>query len=121
MDELNFKEVNKISAYVLGEECFSSEESLINDIKGIMSRLSPNDMDELPKSEDGEAYEGGWTELNVYKDNELLHSLLLFQAEGIQVVRVNQEEASSYYYIGEEDKELFHDIYTRIYEMNTEK
>ena len=65
------------------------------------------------------AYEGGWTELNVYKDNELLHSLLLFQAEEIQVVRVNQEEVSSYYNIGEEDKELFHDIYSRIYEEHS--
>lgn len=26
MDKLNFKEVNKISAYVLGKECFSSKE-----------------------------------------------------------------------------------------------
>ena len=114
MDKLNFKEVNKISAYVLGKECFSSKEEQIHDIKGMLSRLSENNMNELPKAED----EGGCTQLNVYTDEELQYSLELIETEEYTVVRIEKEGTSFYYDISADDQKLFHDIYNGIYEEN---
>ena len=111
MDKLN-------SAYVLGKECFSSKEEQIHDIKGMLSRLSENNMNELPKAEDGLSYEGGCTQLNVYTDGELQYSLELIETEEYTVVRIEKEGTSFYYDISADDQKLFHDIYNGIYEEN---
>lgn len=118
MDKLNSNEVNKISAYVLGKECFSSKEEQLHDIKGMLSRLSENNMNELSKAEDGLSYEGGCTQLNVYTDGELQYSLELIETEEYTVVRIEKEGTSFYYDISADDQKLFHDIYNGIYEEN---
>ena len=118
MDKLNSNEVHKISAYVLGKECFSSKEEQLHDIKGMLSRLSENNMSELPKAEDGLSYEGGCTQLNVYTDGELQYSLELIETEEYTVVRIEKEGTSFYYDISADDQKLFHDIYNGIYEEN---
>ena len=103
---------------MLGKECFSSKEEQIHDIKGMLSRLSENNMNELPKAEDGLSYEGGCTQLNVYTDEELQYSLELIETEEYTVVRIEKEGTSFYYDISADDQKLFHDIYNGIYEEN---
>lgn len=115
IDELNYKEIKRVSAYVLGQECFLTEKSLVNDMIGLISRLTPNDLEELPRAEDGTLYEGGVSQLNIYNESELLYSFELIAAGDNTIVRVSSESNCFYCDISDSDEELFHDIYERFY------
>jgi len=116
IEELHYQDAVKISSYVSGKEYYTSDKKLLNKIKGIISRLSPNKMTEPPKPKDGGSMlEGAWTCLDIHDKNGMMYSFLLTNLGGGPVVYVSGGKYSFYCDIKEADIKLFQKIYENIY------
>lgn len=116
MEVLHYQNATKISSFVQDKQFFTSDHKLLKDMKGIISRLSPNKMPHppLPK-DDKERLEGAWTSLDIHDEQGLLYNFLLTNLGGGYVVYVGGEKYSFYCDIAEEDITRFQNIYRKIY------
>lgn len=116
MAELRYQDATKISTFVQDKERFTSNPKLLKDMKGIISRLSPNKLTQppMPKDEKSMLY-GAWTSLDIHDGNGLMYNFLLTNLGGGYVVYVGGENYSFYCDIREEDIPLFREIYQKIY------
>ncbi len=118
IEELHYQDAVKISSYVSGKECCTSDKKILNKIKGIISRLSPNKMTEPPMPKDGSPMlEGAWTCLGIHDKNGMMYSFLLTNLGGGSVVYVSGGKYSFYCDIQEADIKLFQKIYEKIYDQ----
>lgn len=117
MEELHYKKATKISGFVQDKERFTSNKKMLKDMKGILSRLSPNKLTSppMPKDEKDMLY-GAWTSLNIHDEKGLLYNLLLTNLGGGYVVYVGGENYSFYCDIQENDIALFQEIYKKLYQ-----
>ena len=70
MKRLKSQKIKRVSTFVQGKECFSSDKKMISAMKGIISRLT---MKKTSKLNDG--LEGGWKNFQIYGDEGILYSL----------------------------------------------
>lgn len=116
MAELRYQDATKISTFVQDKERFTSNPKLLKDMKGIISRLSPNKLTQPPMPEDEKSMlYGAWTSLDIHDGNGLMYNFLLTNLGGGYVVYVGGENYSFYCDIREEDIPLFREIYQKIY------
>ena len=116
MEELHYNKATKISGFVQDKERFTSNKKMLKDMKGILSRLSPNKLTKppMPKDEKDMLY-GAWTSLNMHDEKGLMYNLLLTNLGGGYVVYVGGENYSFYCDIQEKDIALFQEIYKKLY------
>ncbi len=116
MEELHYNKATKISGFLQDKECFTSNKKMLKDMKGILSRLSPNKLTKppMPKDEKDMLY-GAWTSLNIHDEKGLMYNLLLTNLGGGYVVYVGGENYSFYCDIQEKDIALFQEIYKKLY------
>lgn len=117
MEELQYQDATKISGFVQDKERFTSNKKMLKDMKGIISRLSPNKLTQppAPKDEKDMLY-GAWTSLNIHDEKGMLYNLLLTNLGGGYVVYVGGENYSFYCDIQEKDITLFQEIYKKLYQ-----
>lgn len=113
IEDLKCVDATKVSAWVMGEECFSTDEDVVNQMVEITTRLTINELDISPYEEEG--IEGGTTQLNLYGETGLLCELMLFSREP-QVVQVGRGENYFYCDITKEDALTFQELYEQMYE-----
>ncbi len=117
MEALHYQDATKISSFVQDVEFFTSDHKLLNDLKGIISILSPNKMTRPPMPKNGEEMLfGAWTSLDIHDEKGLMYNFLLTNLGGGNVVYVGGEKYSFYCDIAEEDIARFQNIYKKIYE-----
>ena len=116
MEELRYKRATKISGFVKNKECFTSDKKMLKDMKGILSRLSPNKLTEPPMPKDGKGVlYGGWVSLDLHDEKGLLYTILLTNWGGGYVVHVGGEDYSFFCDIKAADIKRFRNIYRKLY------
>ncbi len=115
MEELHYKRATKISGFVQNKERFTSDKKMLKDMKGILSRLSPNKLTDPPMPKDGEGMlYGTWTSLDLHDEKGLLYNILLTNLGGGYVVYVGGEDYSFYCDIKAADITRFQNIYRKL-------
>lgn len=116
IEELRYQDATKISSYVQNKEYYTSDKKLMKAIKGIISRLSPNEMTHPPLPKDSkDTLLGAWTALDVHDEKGLLYNFLLTNLGGGDVVYVKGGKYSFYCNIEEADITRFQGVYEKIY------
>lgn len=115
MEELHYKRATKISGFVQNKDRFTSDKKMLKDMKGILSRLSPNKLTDPPMPKDGEGMlYGAWTSLDLHDEKGLLYNILLTNLGGGYVVYVGGEDYSFYCDIKAADITRFQNIYRKL-------
>ena len=114
IEELGYRKATRLSGWVLGEECFTDNEALLEEVIGIVSRLTPNNMTGAPRGENGEMISGGSVTLNLYDENGLLYEVTSCAGEP-KVMYISGSGYEFFCDLSEEDNKLFLDISSSIY------
>ena len=64
MSEMEFDKTIKLSSWVLGEECFIEDATMVRQMVDLLNKLSANDLTKNPYA--GKAIEGGTFTINLY-------------------------------------------------------
>lgn len=111
MREVKSQNIEKISTFVQGKECFSSDQKIISRVKEMLSRLTRK---EQPKETDG--YEGGWTSFHIYGKAGILYMIDMLNMEGGAVGFIKKGEETLCCDISVADEKFLHRLYGRFYD-----
>lgn len=103
--------IEKISTFVQGKECFSSDQKILSRVKEMLSRLTRK---EHPKEING--YEGGWTSFHIYGRAGIVYMIDMLNMEGGAAAFVKKGEETLCCDISAADEKFLHRLYGRFYD-----
>ncbi len=111
MEGVKVQEIEKISTFVQGKECFSSNQKMIGRVKKMLSRLTRKE-----QTMSTDVYEGGWTVYHAYGRDGVLYTIDMLNAEGRAVVYIKQGKQTLCCDISRSDEKFLHELNGKFYD-----